>query len=525
MKTNQITASLILALFVTGISSCGGDAGTRVGNPESSEAFPSSLAIASPTEVSDSESASVSSFLTGASPLHATSMAEAQTQIDAMLNGTTYDDCDFDIAALTEIIDDADCYGPTVAYIGHPEGSPSSSGSLPPGDVGMWLENNVVDEDTNEACAAAEMNALIANAENKAGTAQLALASMLCVVNVNALTLTGTIDLTDVNSEDLMAEMVAETGMEASFSSASITKTTVDDVTTYDYSLVFATTDVSPTTVTVNMTHTPLDDTNSTFTGKFNYRFSTDAGGLANCSETDVTNAGAVSYEQDSSTSLKFQVDEAKYCGTDVDVFATSDELDPTDLYNSSSNTNGWSDDWSTFMASLNPATTAGTYVYFWQAGRLDSNARVFNLVLEEDDAADDMTGTAYFGFGPSVDTEATATAPGSDGHIEGFICNWAGPGADHDYSAYVQYQSMSPDNEGYYQSDASNLSYAPTTSCDYRTTDSGFGSFRFDQDGSGVTDAGDPAPTDEVINDLLDVTDINNDGYLEEIDISFPIL
>jgi hypothetical protein len=84
----------------------------------------------------------------------------------------------------------------------------------------------------------------------------------------------------------------------------------------------------------------------------------------------------------------------------------------------------GWANNFSIFRADFNPVNNAGTYAYSWQAGAGDSHSRVLNVGIAGPDA---LQGDAWFGFGQSLLSGAELA-----GTINGFICNWAGPGADH---------------------------------------------------------------------------------------------
>ena len=87
---------------------------------------------------------------------------------------------------------------------------------------------------------------------------------------------------------------------------------------------------------------------------------------------------------------------------------------------------------------------------------------------------ADAATGDAYFGFGKTVGT--------TDGEIDGMICNWAGPGNNHDPLPYAQHQPIKFDAtvKGFIVGTAgSEITFAPTSNCIYENT----GSFWYDRD------------------------------------------
>ena len=124
----------------------------------------------------------------------------------------------------------------------------------------------------------------------------------------------------------------------------------------------------------------------------------------------------------------------------------------------------------------MNPVSGAGHYSYSWQAGVNDSHSRVLNVGLND---FDPMDGVAWYGYGQSFDNGAQDA-----GQINGFICNWAGPGNNHTLLNMAQRQSLiySAATDQFVVSDGgSNITYAPTVACVY-SSDEG-GSFLYDRD------------------------------------------
>ena len=141
-----------------------------------------------------------------------------------------------------------------------------------------------------------------------------------------------------------------------------------------------------------------------------------------------------------------------------------------------------------------------GNFDLAWQAGPGDGNIRGFNLNVTANESG--VEGKAYFGYGADIAS--------TDGAIEGFICNWAGPNADHDLTENAQYQHVTLDYiTGESLADLSNLIYAPVNGCNY-TPDGSF-SFIYDTNDDGSLRDEDPAAI--ITNDLLLPSDSDADG------------
>lgn len=503
---------ILLSLFFV---QCGA-AGTRVGNPPTStstNAFPINLAVTSPLTSSNSSTSSVN-FLTSGSPQFATSTFESITdEIDAILAGTSLTDCAVNFSEIATESNSASCYGPEVAYTGHPDGSPDQS-PFPTGDLGLWTET---ESSSGEACAAAQLNARLNGIENQTTTALKTMASLICVANVNSLSLPSA----DGDSLDLSAEMqdlLTAVGVTtATISSAGITYNTpsaVNDllsvnITTstsleaYSYNLSFTFTDGSGDShdTTISLKHIPLDSTNSTYVGELTYQYDFTDSQQGNCSSADEVRAGAITYYKESSSVLSLHADAADFCGSSASPFGSNGIISPSDIYDASSNPDGWGNNWNTFLASFDPTSLAGNYAYSWQAGYHDDHARTLNvnLSLGSDSLLD---GLAYFGFSSDVDNE-------NESLIDGMICNWAGPGNNHNPKPLVQKQVIAENSLGLFESTNSLITYAPTTSCDY----DGSGSFEYDSDGDGTIDTN---AANAVTNNLFDL-DTDNDGVVDD--------
>lgn len=462
-------------------------------------AFPSSLTVSSPLSYEEAASASVSSSLIKAvtsGSAYASSFALSTAEIEAILTASSSTACTFDPSDFLSVSNDAGCYGPTLQYEDHPDSGGIADGQLPSGDVGIWSEN---DATTGNACAAAELNAQMEGVSLKTNAALKALASMICVVNTNGLTMPSESTL------DITTEMNALGVTDTTFSGVSLTHAiNADGNDQYSYTVDFTyTPGASPYDVSVAMDHIPGASTDE-YNGRLNYAVNSYFTG-GNCPGNDVTINGSVLYASASSAELALQAREGTFCGHDADGL-TDGIVDPSLKYNSSTAPNGWTDDFNIFTAEMDPSTMEGNYTYAWQAGFGDGNTRTFNVTVNSS-----AEGVAFYGYGDDVED--------TDGSIGGFICNWAGPSNSHTLQDYAQYQAMSLNTTtGLIESDSVNIGYAPTNSCDY----DGTGSFTLDTDFDGLVDS-DPAVV--IANDLLALTDGDSDGVFDEIDASAFVL
>lgn len=502
--------SLMLLCLASLACSTTNGAGTRVGNPPTiatTEAFPSNLAITSPLE-SDSEfTAGLPTLSLYATTGTATAFSAAAGRISAILDGTTLADCAPLLDSILNQEDDASCYGPSVAYENHPDFLPPEvppqnleDGMLPPGDVGLWTENQ---GDTDQACAAAQLNERMNALESKSQVALEVLASMKCVMGVGGISLPASGSSTSLLTQ--MSEMATANSLRAAFSAADLSVSESDGLTQYSYDVSFTYTAANGDahSVVLQLTHVPLNDDNTAYKGRFSYKidgFQVQEGD--GCLTDEMTEAGSVLYNLTTATDLKIQALHTGFCGNDANPIQSDGLIHADDKFNPTDNPDGWMHNFTSTAAEFDPATSAGNYAFAWQAGKDDGNTRAFNLTLADDNG---LQGTAFFGFGEDIET--------FDGSIKGFICNWAGPGNTHVLLDYAQSQGITQVGSSdvfLSVSDELNIGYAPTNSCAY----DGTGAFTYDSDGSGTVDT-DPAAV--VANDLLPLTDANGDEVFDE--------
>ncbi|MBN2344470.1 MAG: hypothetical protein JXX29_06300 [Deltaproteobacteria bacterium] len=469
-----------------------------------STVFPASLAVASPLAVgAGSIGASGNMNVYNAIPAI---QAESQyklvtTEIQDLLDNDDVNECVFDPHLFFTMVSNAACYGPAVWYENHPDApSVPNSGQLPPGDLGIWLE---YDENTGDACAAAELNARMQGIQARVLGALTGLASMVCVVNATeALSLPDSnISIVDLADSMPASETASVNSAELSFS---LTDTGLE---AYSYTMDMSLEDMmsgnmnaSGAHIVIQLTHIPNANGDGGYQGRLTYRISlmTDFG--SNCppdaSGTPVTRNGSVVYDNTSGM-MRIEMREGQFCGSDIDGLDVNYLVDATRKFDPNIEPNGWGDDFNLFRAAFEPSTQLGDYAYAWQAGHHDGNTRVFNLSVfdDGDDATDDLEASAFFGYG--------ADASEIDPRIQGFIFNWAGPGGgDHALQEYAQRQQVRFNTQTEtFESVSANITYAPTHSGNY----DGTGSFTYDADADGFVDTN---PTEPVVLNLASGTD-----------------
>ena len=369
-----------------------------------------------------------------------------------------------------------DCYGPTLDYAEHPDGTAGNSGQLPSGDLGIWAET-MPDTDNDgiaEACAAAQLNAQMEAVESRTTMALAVLAAMRATYEATG-------------SADISADLPM--GVTASDMTISVTEHESSAVTTYGITLTADyNVDGTDEVVTVQLQHDQDAANDDIYEGLLTLQIADSfMGGNCGSGLNDVTRYTSVHYLKNAASDLRLQSREAQFCGSsaaDVASHAAFSEA----VAQQSANISGyvlspsatWADNFSVFTAAYDPTTAngeiEGRYTYTWQAGNGDSHARVLDVGI-------DVTagGEAWFGYGQRVQDVAGVN---EFGIIGGFICNWAGPNANHTLMDYAQRQHLTLNADaGIYTVNAngssSNITYAPTNSCEY----DGAGLFVYDRD------------------------------------------
>jgi hypothetical protein len=397
----------------------------------------------------------INSLLTGATP--------ARTA--AFFNATRF------LASVTN----AGCYGPSILYQDHPDGATPNSGTLPSGDLGMWT---VTDSSTGHVCASAQLDARMDGISQRTNTGLMTLVSLINVASTagKALPAAG-------SSLSLISEM------NTAFSASGLTFTTAtvaqSSTSVWTYTVQFSFTDASSLShnAEIKLTHTPGTDSTH-YSGLLTYAVTRGIVNMLNCPGTSggTVDVGTLKYTRSGRTSANLVHREGNYCGagtpsslaTSVADFSSDGQLDPAGKW---TGTRGWANNFNRFGANYDPTTSQGYYALGWQAGYNDGNSRVFNIGLNYNAVTEVRDGESYFGYGSDIAT--------STGAIQGFICNWAGPGNSHTLQDYFQRQFVAfNDTSGKWEAGAggaassSNITYAPTNSCAY----AGGGTFIYDK-------------------------------------------
>lgn len=443
-----------------GISALGAlDNWTKTADQEkiqSARIFPGGLAVSAPTR-----QGTTSSFAAlpppGAGPTAMSSMpySAATKQIDELLSGVKAPLTGFDANVFLALTNNAACFGPSLSYTGHPDGG---SGTLPSGDLGIWLETDTA---SGDACAAAQLNARMDGASSRANTALMTVASLL-----RAAIGSGTSLPSPGASVSVVAPMNALGVASTTFTKALIELDSGGSVWTYSLEFTFTDASGASHAAAINLSHTPSGTPTSyqgimtlSVTGTFN-------GGTCGSGSNPVTRIDTFKYHRTGPTSMSGIQRSGQFCGTGSYTTLGSYESDGQ-LKPSSS----WSDDFSRFGASYDPTSLRGYYLYGWQAGSGDRYSRLLQLGINGIGSGATNDGESYFGYGDPIAS--------TDGKIKGFYCMWAGPKPVSPVglqTRYAQRQFIRYDlttNKWSQPAGGGNIRYAPTDSCAY--TGSGF--------------------------------------------------
>lgn len=472
MFQRRILAILILALGMIYQASCSksSDGGSAAGEVISlyKAAFPEEAAISSPTA---QKSASASTLIKTESDFN--TLADAGDTADkkkealtTLLDGATSEACSVNINLYSS--GNANCYGPNLQLSGtHPDTSlaPNPS-SLPGGDLGLWDAA----ESSGEACSAAELNSRMKGVASQIDTAFFTVASMLCAAKTAGLSAPASAG-DSITVTTALNGKVKINNVLATVNSATLARGSDTNGKPVYLSTINAT--VGTKTVFIRLKHVPAgvqDET--TFTGKVSVSIADsnqDSGFAGNCSgsSSGQVDGSSIIYEKTASGNMKYILKSGNFCGSSANPFVSSTNysVDLTKTY--SSNNGGWGNNANILLADFTPSSGVGTYQYAWQAGKGDSHTRVLNVKI-----TDASNAVAYFGFGPNTISSA---APGS---ISGMICNWAGPGGNHNGVTKVQKQVLTRSST-YFTASSSSIVYDPVNSCESST-----GSFSYNKTG-----------------------------------------
>lgn len=512
MNYKAITLCMLAGL--SSLGGCGGGSGGNStieepapGNPNQGEStltyrtgFPSGMLVASPTSsVSSSPAPSPSKLAHSktigkpSTAISATTYESLNDQIEDLLSGAADLDDVFDPNAFFAIGSDAECYGPQLLFEDHPDASGGADdGTLPTGDLGIWVETDT----TGEVCAAAQLNAQLSGIEQRISMSMMGLASLILAYEYDGNVWPD--DIQSSGSSGDLSSLLNTAGLSGiTFAYAGIEYDSVSEQYSYELSFSYNR-DGTDYDAFISLIYDPAgDEDDDTYESLLNLLVEdTFVNPSDDCSDEQVTRNNSLHFVSLSDSDVRLQNREALLCGhfdqtltsasngltvslTDMEYseliegMILNPDVDPD---GSSLTLDGWQNDFSYFTAEFDPETLQGDYAYVWQAGPGDSHSRIMNLGLE---VTGGDVGEAYFGYGDQVDSTEFSNV------VEGFICNWAGPGATHSLLEHAQRQHITRNEEsGMFEpsndnGSSSNITYAPTNSCEY----DGSGTFLYDRD------------------------------------------
>ncbi len=437
--------------------------------------------------------------------------SEAQTVaafIDDVANGKTVPTFDnLDLTAFFNGGANASCYAPRIAYTNHDDaaaGSGLGNGSLPAGDTGMMEKT---DNATGQPCSAAQLDALINPVKKRANAALIIAAYMRASASSRVPAEGKADDHTAGINTWFQDKKLFPQGVKGSVDSATISTSSG----TYTYLVVVSASDASGVKykLLVKMAYKPSATASAQFTGVATYVTYTSKytdgndvaclNGVAPINRPTSANTtiweptalsgtagekvqvGTLRFQRLAATKVDLTSREATYClaggvdklneKTDPSAnFALTSSNDLDQGVDFTSKANGWIQQgrgFTRYGASFNPSTGEGNYKFAWQAGVLDSHSRMFVASVAYNSQSDTRIGQAAFGFSGAMNQAADATSA----DLKGMICNWAGPGSQHNPGGNFQYQritlaadsSMWAIDSG---SDANKIDYAPVNTC-----------------------------------------------------------
>lgn len=542
------------ALLIAGLAACGGGSTSTSGDTTPSTlAFPTGIAVTSPSALGDTSSVVASLSMPiplgarmvdwGHAMWQALSKRDAHTvgilmarlmpigqatastlkvpeglvvasEIEAVAKGTL----PLSTAGLLELPKlfdsnavNAQCFGPAITYANHDDfvsGMPAATGRLPGGDLGMWLD---LEPGTSKPCATAELDTRLGSVKGQFRQAMLLMASLRRTVATSSLSLPTASHSTDVTSAmgTVLAAIPAASGITVNTATVSLDS----DGAIYTYRLVLSTgSGATAKSGEIIIAHAPgISD--EVFSGvvqitaaqlgndpAFNCTDEVDSGTSLN----KLAAATTISYIRNGSQ-LFVDARAANYCGgpasssishiNDIASLTIKGELDlGIDLSgnNVRSSINGWRGNASRFAATVNLDSQAGDFLYVWQAGNMDDHARAFAVHSAYNSSTEARALQAYYAY--------TNTIGSTDGTLLGMICNWAGPGNDHTPQTVFQSQSAtlsSSANAWSLDTGGSKIAYAPTNTCDASS------GMTFDANADHTIDSGEGANTTNTLDRL----------------------
>jgi len=407
-------------------------------------------------------------------------------KIQRVLDGDT----SIDLATVLNLQDmfapsaNANCYGPQMPYASHQDaGAGPGAGTLPGGDLGIWLEY----ENGSQPCVAAQLKHRTRGVRGQTMQGLLMTAVMrLTIARSTTLAMPAA-----GASTDAAAEVQARLRTVPALATIVVHAATVslDSAgTTYTYRLALGNgaSGANARLGEVVMTHVKGSGP-MVFNGVMRVAGFTLANDSAmGCSDAidsatglfQVAHVSTVKYSRDG-TALSYGSRNANYCGhptattvadygAQVAGLTSGAELDPAAKLagNVRGSSTGWRGNFSRFASSVDKTAGTGNHLFAWQAGTMDNASRMLAVSSDYNSATDTRTLRGYFAFGADIAS--------TDGTLQGMVCNWAGPGNSHTPQASFQSQVATHTGSASGFSIAtggSKIAYAPTNSCSSTTT------------------------------------------------------
>jgi len=467
---------IFLFLFLISAACTKTDADSTTAANALAAAFPSGLAVSSPTAQASTSLLSIPNDVSVLAVDSTDPASEKKTTLDALINGTT---CS--VAITLQSATNANCYGPSVTYVNHP----NSSANAPGGDLGIWTASQ-----NSEACAAAQLNSRMNGVASLVDMGMFATAGLICKANSAGQSLPAIGQSLDLTAS--MAGLITVNTTAITLTAATLSR----EANNSDGNPVYIST-ISGTagtkTYSIRMKHTPNTTDNSTYQGKLSVSVGDNDGTKpGNCNgiggaATGQTDATSISYSK-SATAVVYELKSANFCGNNVDpyVSASNKSVDLTAKV-SGGNVDGWGNNGNYLLASYDPTTFVGTFKYAWQAGMNDAKTRAFNAQITA------TGGVAYFGFGAAIESASGV------GDITGIHCNWLNGLAAGTLTTKAQKQIMTL-TAGKFAATSSFITYDPVDSCE--STDA---TFTITPTGGSATAA------NTTTMDLINITDISS--------------
>lgn len=427
----SLTIAIAAGIAMNGCSS--DSDGSAAADQWFDNAFAEGFALSSPLATSSSSMKKQRSVVGTLSIDSSAPPADKAASLAAVASGSS---CQVALPALTGLGQNANCYGPSVNYSNHPDGAPAA-GTLPTGDLGLWAATEVA---TTEACAAAQINTLMESVSTYVDAALALEASAVCVLDGSSTALPSSGASVDFTSD-------FQTPFTTSNPSATLSSATVEANSSGFYEFVFQGTTDGVKTFDVRVR---INKTSSTaFEGRiFGFFTTADMDGFDVSFERSGNNGSARALAGTYQTATSYS-----------DLFDSNDYLDLAD--------SAWSGNMNQAIINVDLTTNVGQFSYAWQAGSGDDKTRVFNAYTQASGSI--VSGCGFFGYGDDFETNYSLNT----NQIDGFICNWAGPGNDHSMGgttgiAQKQCFDLNTSN-GLFEEDASKraITYAPNVACD----------------------------------------------------------